>query len=60
VTLSQLPGGERDTEQRGGPLGIISERFVEVAEAKEHDGAGILLLDALVLVEDGDRLQGVA
>jgi hypothetical protein len=60
VTLSQLAGCERDTQQRGGPLGIFSERLVEVAETKEHDGAGILLLNALVLVEDGDWLQSTA
>ncbi len=60
VTLPQLARGQRDAEQRRRALGILPEGLVEVAEAEEHDGIGIVLLNALVLVEDWDRLQGVA
>jgi hypothetical protein len=60
VALPQFTRGERDAQQRRRPLGILAESLVKVAEAEEHDGARIFLLDALVLVEDGDRLQGNA
>ena len=60
MALPQLAGRQRDAQQRRGPLGILPECFVEVAETEEHDGIRIVLLDSLVLVEDWNRLQGVA
>jgi hypothetical protein len=60
VPLPQLARRQRDAQQRRRPLSILPEGFVEVAESEEHDGIWVVLLDALVLVEDWDRLQGVA
>ena len=60
MALAQLPGRQRDAQQRRGPLGILPERLVEVPEAEEDDGVRVVPLDALVLLENRDRLQGVA
>jgi hypothetical protein len=60
VALPQLARRQRDAKQWGCPLGIFPEGLVEVAEAEEQDRIRIVLLDALVLVEDWDRLQGCA
>jgi len=60
LPLAELARREGDAQDRRGPFGILAERFVEVAEAKEDDGVGMLTLDRLILLEDGDRLQGWA
>jgi len=60
MTFPQLARRRRDAQERRGPLGILPEGFVKVAEAEQNDGARVVLLDALVLLENRDRLQGVA
>jgi hypothetical protein len=60
MALAQLAGRQRDPQERRGPLGVLAKGFVEVAEAEENDGARVVLLDALVLLENRDRLQGLA
>ena len=40
--LSELPGGEGDVQDTAGGYGVVTEHFVEVAEAKKHDGVRML------------------
>jgi hypothetical protein len=60
VPSPELARRQGDAQERCGPLGIFAEGLIEVAEAKEDDGVRMLAFDALVLLEDRDRLQGVA
>jgi hypothetical protein len=60
VPFPELARRQGDAQERRGPLGIVAEGLVKVAEAKEDDGVRMLAFDSLVLLEDWDGLQGVA
>src|SRR5205814_2927094 len=60
LPFAELARGQGDAQERGRALGILAEGLVEVAQAEEHDRVRMLTLDPLVLLEDRDRLQGVA
>jgi hypothetical protein len=57
LPFSQFARRERDTENRGDPLGILAKRLIEIAQPEENDGVRMLALDLEVLVEDRTRLQ---
>jgi hypothetical protein len=57
LALAQFPRGQGDAQDGSDPLGVLAEGLVEIAQAKEDDGVRILLLDLLVLLENGTRLQ---
>ena len=60
LALAKFARGQRDAEQRRDPLGILTERLVEIAQSKQHDGIRVLALHPQVLLEDGGRLQRCA
>jgi hypothetical protein len=53
VALAHLPRGKHDFQLPGGDARVLVEGLVEVAQPEQHDGVGVLLLDAEVLAADG-------
>ena len=53
VALAHLPGGQHNLQLSGGDAGVLVKGLIEVAQPEEHDGLGVLLFDAEVLVADG-------
>ncbi len=51
VTLF-VAGGEGDLELAGGGFGVVEEELVEVAEAKEEQGVGVLAFGGQVLAHE--------
>ena len=52
VPFAHLTGGEDDFKLPRSDFGVLIERFVEISEAEEHDGIGILPLYPEVLLSD--------
>ena len=47
-----VAGGEGDLELAGGGFGVVEEELVEVAEAKEEQGVGVLAFGGQVLTHE--------
>ena len=45
VSLAHTPRGQDNLQLAGGELGILVKGLVEIAQAEEHNGVGVLLLD---------------
>ena len=55
---AELAGGEHDLQGFGRNLGIVAEKLIEVAEAKEEQRIGVILFDAVVLLLDRRHAAG--
>ena len=53
IALAHLPRGQHNFQLSGGDAGVLVEGLIEVAEAEEDDGVGVLLFNAKILAADG-------
>jgi hypothetical protein len=47
-----IAGSESDLKRPGSDEGVVEEKFVEIAETEEEEGAGMLGFDVVVLAEE--------
>ena len=57
IAYSHIAAREHDVTDQGNDLRVLVERFVEIAQAEEDNGAGKLFLDLEVVLAEGCGYQ---